>query len=174
MTTIPRRSMGTFTDENGLTLYFVPETAGHISLGQTNVDLERTGTVPLHPLGTIAVFGNKSFVYVETSAAILLGEFVEAGAADTFYEGSKVNGTTDIPLGVAVVAMAANSYGWVQYHGLATVEFGADASVGVVSMNTSGKAIARPSTHTRITTVGILKAAVDISVESTGQVYLTL
>ena len=86
--------------------------------------------------------GRKVYVYVknaEASAALSAGEVVKW---DNVSSGAvkKASAVTDLLAGVAIGAITAGNYGWVQVFGLATVKTAASTAAGdgVIASSSSG------------------------------------
>ena len=73
---IPRFDGGLSTNEEGLILQLYPETAGNKSARMTNVEVRKVSDTPLHPLGSVARYGDKEFRYVGYGGTILAGRTV--------------------------------------------------------------------------------------------------
>lgn len=84
------------------------------------IDFTATHTVQKHPLGAkILATDGREYTYVKASAAISATEAVVFGAA---YAATKTPATADISWhGVAHVAIASGSYGWVVTRGIVNV-----------------------------------------------------
>jgi len=97
--------------------------------------------IPAFAVGTRGMQIGKEFVYVHANGVAVVGDVM---GIDEAYEADQVTTTTSapgtgagLPLGVAVVALADNEWGWVQIYGVvAAINVGTSAAAHTI-LNTT-------------------------------------
>lgn len=82
-------------------------------------DTSVVDTTKMHPLGTIARgSAGQEYMYCEGVASCLAGSWVSIGAANAL---ALLTTGAKGPVGVAMAALVASTYGWVQTYGYSTI-----------------------------------------------------
>lgn len=135
-------------------------------------DVTRVTTTAEFTLGTTHMQDATTYRYVKASAAIAAGDFlrVDNADADEPYALRPTSAVNQPIAGVATVAIASGSYGWVAICGKATAKVAASTAAGsqIGSSGTAGtgSAITISATPTQAEIQRVVAAAAGIGVET--------
>ena len=112
---IPKVSMETFINEDGMRMNFDRESAAAVSLRSTAVDIRGSNALPLHPIGSVAVVGNSEYRYTKAGTAVSAGHVVRTSLStytkkDGLLDGAAAKGSRKVKIKYDDSAITADAY----------------------------------------------------------------
>lgn len=147
----------------------MPFISGASVVGQ---DLTRVDSSAAVPLGTQVVADNgATYRYIKAAAAIAANDILHTAAAglDNL---TPISAVAQKPVGVAPVAIASGSYGWVVVRGPATAKVAAstaaNSAIGTSATAGTGTTITASATVTQAEAIAAIAAAAGVGILTTG------